>query len=353
MSLRHRLGWWILSCSVIALLAGCGGGSGTSTQTAEQQIVASNGKFRSRVQAILQGAAQEMGVQIDTQNFAGTVFTNGSDGRIGVLINTSISGIENLTIENLRNGADVMFCYLRTDDGYRNFFVVRVRNDNGRWVADVRNLAGDTATFGASLRENQEEEEEEGDGNPKLTFDWDDGPCIDIKRRLFKIKICLLLPDLLDLLPLRTTSDGWENQLNDVCEQLCTSVRSSVQSRSNDSSRGVIVISRDDVLAVCQLLTGTVNTPLESIVERPLAACYIQTRNGDGLPTTIFRPSLVSTGNESYAVAGIPQIGIGIEPSNLTIKTKSSPRVRLSENQLQLLVPIEDQLIRMEIPVTQ
>jgi len=348
MSLMHRLGWWILSCSVIALLAGCGGGSGTSTQTAEQQIVASNGKFRSRVQAILQGAAQEMGVQIDTQNFAGTVFTNGSDGRIGVLINTNISGIENLTIENLMNGADVMFCYLRTDDGYRNFLVVRVRNDNGRWVADVRNLAGETATFDASLRENQEGE----GGGPKLTFDWDGGPCIDIQWKKFKIKICLELPDPFDLLPLRTTSGGWENQLNDVCEQLCTSVRSSVQSRSNDSYRGVIVISRDDVLAVCQLLTGTVNTPLESIVDRPLAACYIQTRNGDGLPTTIFRPSLVSTGSGGYAVSGIPQIGIGIEPSNITIKTKSSPRARLSETQLQLLVPIDDQLIRMETPVT-
>jgi hypothetical protein len=348
MRLTHRLGWWILSCSVMALLAGCGGGSGTNTQTAEQQIVASNGNFRSRVQAILQGAAQEMGVQIDTQNFAGTVFTNGSDSGMGVLINTNIAGVENLTIENLRNGADVMFCYLRMDNGYRNFFVVRVRNDNGRWVADVRNLAGDTATVDASLQENARENEDK----PKLTFDWDDGPCIDIEWKWFKIKICLKVPDPMDLLPLRTTSGGWENQLNNVCEQFCTSVWRAVQSRSNDSSRGVIVITRDDVLAVCQLLTGTVNTPLESIVDRPLAACYIQTRNGDGLPTNIFRPGLVSPGSGSYAVSGVPQIGISIEPSNLTIKTKSSPRARLEEARVQLLVPIDDGLVRMEIPVT-
>ena len=352
MRVTHRLGWWILSCGLIALLAGCGGGSSTSTQTAEQQIVASNGKFRSRVQTILQGAAQEMGVQIDTQSFAGTVFTNGSDGRMGVLINTNIAGIENLTIENLQNGADVMFCYLRMDDGYRNFFVVRVRNDNGRWVAAVRNLAGETATFDVSLRENAE-----GEGGPKLTFDWDDGPCFDIQWRRFKIKVCLESPDPIDLienlLPMRTTSGGWENQLNDECEQLCTSVRSAVQSRSNDSSRGVMVITRDDVLAVCQLLTGTVNTPLESVVGRPLAACYIQTRNGDGLPTTVFRPSLVSTGSGSYAVSGVPQIGVGIEPSNLTIKTKSSPRPRLEEARLQVLLPIDDGLVRMEIPITQ
>jgi hypothetical protein len=290
-------------------------------------------------------------VQIDTQNFAGTVFTNGSDGRMGMLINTNISGAENLTIENLRNGADVLFCYLRMDDGYRNFFVVRVREDNGRWVAAVRNLAGETATFDVSLREDAGE-----GGGPQLTFDWDDGPCFDIQWKRFKIKVCLELPDpmdLFDLLPLRTTSGGWENQLNGECEQFCTSVRGSVQSRSNDSSRGMIVITRDDVLAVCQLLTGTVNTPLESVVGRPLAACYIQTRNGDGLPTTLFRPSLVSTGSGSYAVSGVPQIGIGIEPSNLTIKTKSSPRVRLEEARLQLLVPIDDRLVRMEIPITQ
>jgi hypothetical protein len=98
-----RLCRWLISCSVIALLAGCGGGSGTNPQTAEQQIVASNTNFRTRVQTILRNAAQEMGVQVSPENFACGVFTNGSDGKMSVLINAAIANTQNLTLDDLRS----------------------------------------------------------------------------------------------------------------------------------------------------------------------------------------------------------------------------------------------------------
>lgn len=345
---RKRLCRWLISCSVIALLAGCGGGSSTNPQTAEQQIVASNTNFRSRVQTLLRNAAQEMGVQISPENFACGVFTNGSDGGMSVLINAAIANTQNLTLDNLRNGADLMFCYLKSDDGYRNFLTVKVRQAEDRWVAEVRNLAGETATFDATV-----EQRENSGERPKLTLDWDDGPCIDFRLGGIKVKICAELPSLEDLVSSRTTSGGWENQLNSACEQLMSSVRGAMQSRSGSGFRGVVAISRDDVLSVCQL-SGMASEMQLNDSSRPLGYCYIwKERNGDDLPARIFPIKLISAQDNSYAVDEAPAIGVTLEPSNLTIKTKSSPRPRLDDNRIALLLPVQDQVVSLEVPLTQ
>jgi hypothetical protein len=341
---RKRLCRWLMSCSVIALLAGCGGGSSTNPQTAEQQIVASNTNFRTRVQTLLRNAAQEMGVQVSPENFACGVFTNGSDGKMSVLINSAISNTQNLTLDDLRSGADVMFCYLKSDDGSRTFFTVKIREVNNRWVAELRNLAGETATVDALVEPDQTVIP------GKLTFDWDDGPCIDYRIGPFIIKGCL---DLEKLFFDRITSGGWEDQLDSACEQLMSSVRGAMQSRSGSSFRGVVAISRDDVLSVCQL-SGMASEMQLNDSSRPLGYCYIwKERNGDDLPARIFPIKLISAPNNSYAVDGAPGIGVTLEPSYLTIKTKSSPRPRVEDNRMQVLLPVDDQLVCLEIPLTQ
>jgi hypothetical protein len=345
---RKRLCTWLMSCSVIALLAGCGGGSSTNPQTAEQQIVASNTNFRTRAQTLLRNAAQEMGVQVSPETFACGVFTNGSDGKMSVLINSAISNTQNLTLDDLRSGADLMFCYLRTDDGYRNFLTVRIRQIGDRWVAEVRNLAGETATFDASVQQRENNGEDS-----KLTFEWDDGPCIDFRLLGIKVKICVELPDLKDIVSARTTSGGWEDQLDSTCEQLMSSVRGAMQSRSGSSFRGVVAISRDDVLSVCQLL-GMASEMQLNDSSRPLGYCYIwKERNGDDLPTRIFPIKIISAQDNSYAVDGAPAIGVTLEPSNLTIKRKSHPRPRLDDNRIALLLPVQDQVVSLEVPLTQ
>ena len=345
---RKRLCRWLMSCSVIALLAGCGGGSSTNPQTAEQQIVASNTNFRTRVQTILRNAAQEMGVQVSPENFACGVFTNGSDGKMSVLINAAIANTQNLTIDDLRSGADVMFCYLQTDEGYRNFLTVKIREVNNQWIAELRNLAGETATFGATVQQGENSGERQ-----KLTLDWDDGPCIDFRVLGIEVEICLELPDLEDVVTTRTTSGGWEDQLNSACEQLMNSVRGAMQSRSGNSFRGALAITRDDVLAVCQL-AGTASQLQLDDPTRPLGYCYIwKERNGDDLPARIFPIRLISFSNNGYAVDGAPGIGVTLEPSYLTIKTKSSPRPRVEDNRMQVLLPVGDQLVCLEVPLTQ
>jgi len=265
-----------MSCSVIALLAGCGGGSSTNPQTAEQQIVASNTNFRTRVQTILRNAAQEMGVQVSPENFACGVFTNGSDGKMSVLINAAIANTQNLTIDDLRSGADVMFCYLQTDEGYRNFLTVKIREVNNQWIAELRNLAGETATVDALV------EADQAARPAKLTLVWDGRPCIDYRiTPSIKIKLCIRLNQLF---PGRTTSGGWEDQLDSACEQLMNSVRGAMQSRSGNSFRGALAISRDDVLSVCQL-SGMASEMQLNDSSRPLGYCYIwKERNGDDLP---------------------------------------------------------------------
>jgi len=344
---RKRLCRWLMSCSVIALLAGCGGGSSTNPQTAEQQIVASNTNFRTRVQTILRNAAQEMGVQVSPENFACGVFTNGSDGKMSVLINSAISNTQNLTLDDLRSGADLMFCYLRTDDGYRTFFTVKIREVNNQWIAELRNLAGETATVDADVEPDQTV-------SGGLTFDWVGGLCIDYHIGLVKILICLDLEKLLEKIFFdRITSGGWEDQLDSACEQLMNSVRGAMQSRSGNSFRGGLAITRDDVLAVCQL-AGTASQLQLDDPTRPLGYCYIwKERNGDDLPARIFPIRLISFSNNGYAVDGAPGIGVTLEPSYLTIKTKSSPRPRVEDNRMQVLLPVGDQLVCLEVPLTQ
>ncbi len=344
MGFRNGLSQWIFYGTIALLLAGCGGGGG-GTLTAEQQIVASNASFRSRAQTILQGAAQEMGVQVDTQDFAGIVLTNGSDGKRNVVVNTNIRGVQNLTMDNLSRGADVLFCYLQTDDDYRNFFVVNIRNDNGRWVAQIRNLAGDTTTVDAEVTTQARENEK-----PKLTVDWDGGPCLDARFGPIVIKVCFPI-DIKDLIPLRTTSGEWENQMDTAAQQISTSVRGSIGSRSRDSSTGVVIVTREDVVLAAQLLTGTVTTPLASVNGRALAACYIQASNRSDMPSSIFNITLTESGSGSLNASGLPQVPVSVEPANLVIKTKSSPRARLADVDLELLLPIEDRVIALQFPL--
>jgi len=342
-----RLCRWLISCSVIALLAGCGGGSSTNPQTAEQQIVASNTNFRTRAQTLLRNAAQEMGVQISPENSACGVFTNGSDGRMSVLINAAIANAQDLTLDDLRAGADVMFCYLKSDDGNRSFIIVKIRQDNNRWVAELRTPAGESVTVDAQV------EADQAAIPGKVTLDWDGGPCLDYRLGPFKIKLCLELPSLDELFSERTTSGGWEDQLDSACEQLMSSVRGAMQSRSGSSFRGVVAISRDDVLSVCQL-SGMASEMQLNDSSRPLGYCYIwKERNGDDLPARIFPIKLISAPNDSYAVDGAPAIGVTLEPSNLTIKTKSSPRPRIDDNRIALLLPVQDQVVSLEVPLTQ
>jgi len=347
---RKRLCKWLISCSVIALLAGCGGGSSTNPQTAEQQIVASNTNFRSRVQTLLRNAAQEMGVQISPENFACGVFTNGSDGRMSVMINAAIADAQDLTLDDLRAGADVMFCYVRTDDGYRNFLIVRIRQVNNLWVAEVRNLAGETMTLDAQVETGQPV-------SNTMTTVWYPNGIVCVDRRISKFRVaivaCTVRESIFNPIPYRATSGGWEDQLDSACEQLMSSVRGAMQSRSGSSFRGVVAISRDDVLSVCQL-SGMASEMQLNDSSRPLGYCYIwKERNGDDLPARIFPIKLISAPNDSYAVDGAPAIGVTLEPSNLTIKTKSSPRPRIDDNRIALLLPVQEQVVSLEVPLTQ
>lgn len=342
-----RLCRWLISCSVIALLAGCGGGSSTNPQTAEQQIVASNTNFRTRAQTLLRNAAQEMGVQVSRETFACGVFTNGSDGRMSVMINAAIADAQDLTLDDLRAGADVMFCYVRTDDGYRNFLIVRIRQVNNLWVAEVRNLAGETMTLDAQVETGQPV------SNTMTTVWYPNGTvCVDRRISRSGAVIVACARESFNPIPYRATSGGWEDQLDSACEQLMNSVRGAMQSRSGNSFRGALAITRDDVLAVCQL-AGTASQLQLNDPTRPLGYCYIwKERNGDDLPARIF-PIKLSSSNNSYAVDGAPGIGVTLEPSNLTIKTKSSPRPRIEDNRMQVLLPVGDQLVCLEVSLTQ
>ena len=188
-----------------------------------------------------------------------------------------------------------------------------------------------------------------------MTTVWYPNGTVCVDRRIGKFRVaivaCSINPNP-NPIPYRVTSGGWEYQLDSACEQLMNSVRGAMQSRSGSSFRGVVAISRDDVLSVCQL-SGMASEMQLNDSSRPLGYCYIwKERNGDDLPARIF-PIKLSSSNNSYAVDGAPGIGVTLEPSNLTIKTKSSPRPRVEDNRMQVLLPVDDQLVCLEIPLTQ
>jgi len=112
-------------------------------RTPEQQLEQANQIFRSTVASAMQEAAKLAGVTITTDNFVAIPLDDGSS----VAVNAGIAGVENLTLEQLARGADVLFTFLRLPEGSglpSGFYTVRFFQTPGteQWKAQFRNLEG-------------------------------------------------------------------------------------------------------------------------------------------------------------------------------------------------------------------
>jgi hypothetical protein len=323
---------------ISSMLVGCGGGGATVTE--EQRIVAANNQFRSRITNLLNNAAAEFGVAIEPENAACIAYKDPSG--IQLIVNTNIQGIQSLQLEDLRNGADVLFTFVRYSDGTNGFFVTRVRQENGRWIARLRALDGevDASDVSVLLRENEEK--------PELTVDWDDGPCIDIKWKIFKIKLCIPI-DLKDLLPLRLTQGSYEPQMTEAANEALNSVRSAIANRSRNSSSEVILVSRDDMLWAAQIHAGVSEWTQGQLTQQPMMTAFFQSSGRPNLPARITPAQLQNSGG-TWTLPAIPA-------TELTIKQKSSPNSRperfasLNEDSLVIGCLTADSEVELNIPL--
>jgi hypothetical protein len=115
-------------------------------ETPEQRLEQANQTFRSTVASALQEAAKLAEVTIKTDNFVAIPLDDGSS----VVVNAVISVVENLTLEQLAKGADVLFVFLRLPQGSglpSGFYIVRFFQtpDTTQWRAQFKNLEGQVA----------------------------------------------------------------------------------------------------------------------------------------------------------------------------------------------------------------
>jgi len=115
-------------------------------ETPEQRLEQANQTFRSTVASAMQEAAKLAEVTIKTDNFVAIPLDDGSS----VVVNAVISGVENLTLEQLAKGADVLFVFLRLPQGSglpSGFYIVRFFQtpDTTQWRAQFKNLEGQVA----------------------------------------------------------------------------------------------------------------------------------------------------------------------------------------------------------------
>lgn len=328
--------------AALLLLNACGGGGG-ATVSEEQQIVATNTQFRSQVASILTRAASEFGVEIEPDNFASIIQRDSENVRFSV--NASIRGVEQLTIDDLRRGADILFTFLHFSDGRSGFFVTRIREENGEWIAELRTLEGSTTIRDVDV----------GTGNPgnplpiqgtflslKFWTSWYQA-CRDIHwtspSSPFTFQGCGQ-PDFTE----RTTQGNYESQLGDIAIRTLDTMEQALRSRSRNASREVMCISRDDTLVVAQMHSGVSSWTLERLAQQSPMTCYYHTGNSSRIV-----PVQITNDNGVWSTPNLPVARLVIkEPSR-----PRPPRPHLAQNERNAVIefPVADNDVEIEFPV--
>ncbi len=105
----------------------------------EQKLEQLNQTFRSAVASAMQEAAGLAKVRLQTDNFTAIVLDDGNS----VVMNGVIAGVENLTLEQLAQGADVLFTFLPQGSALPSgFYIVRFLRRETQWKAQFKDLEG-------------------------------------------------------------------------------------------------------------------------------------------------------------------------------------------------------------------
>jgi len=109
-------------------------------ETPEERMQRANQRFREEIAGALQAMGRQMGVPVRTDDFVAS-----ADDDPPLIVGALIAGAEDLPIEELARGADLLFVFLRVPQGSglpSGFYVIRVSQDSGRWRAQFRDAQG-------------------------------------------------------------------------------------------------------------------------------------------------------------------------------------------------------------------
>jgi hypothetical protein len=223
--------------------------------------------FRSAVASALQEAAQQASqqAQVVTDDF---VAIPADDDGSSLVVNARIAGVENLTLEQLAQGADVLFTFLRLPQGSAlpsGFYTVRILGMPGttQWRAQFKNLQGQVALE----TEAQVGEEEPAELQIKLTgeIDFDAGTAsIDIKWKANKATVAVRIgTGSPDTTPLPPAGQSIVQAATDFQQVAIVKIRST---KSNASER-MIIGTRDDILVAQTVFRDAENLTLEQLAQ--------------------------------------------------------------------------------------
>ena len=260
-----------------------------TVETPEQSLEKANQTFRNEVAQALQQIARQARVQIRTDNFVAIPLDDGSS----VVVNAGIAGVENLTLEQLARGADVLFTFLRVPQGSglpSGFYTVRIFRMGTQWKAQFKNLQGRVAL---------ETDAEVGPGDPGL------------QRSTLTIKIvcgpggrppCVPVPDIhwnsgeaRVPVPLgtggpdRTPLPPAGQAIAQATGNFYQAARGIINTIKTDTFRQVIIGSRDDVLVVHTAFRGVEKLTLEQLAQgQDVFFGYFRTPQASGLPSGFY-----------------------------------------------------------------
>jgi hypothetical protein len=233
-----------------------------TVKTPEQSMEEANQTFRNEVAQALQQIARQARVQIRTDNFVAIPLDDGSS----VVVNAGIAGVENLTLEQLARGADVLFTFLRVPQGSglpSGFYTVRFFQTPGttQWRAQFKNLQGQVVL---------ETDAEVGRGDPAIRqFMCTVGPrgeliLIDEHDANKSIRVGVPLgtggPD-------RTPLPAAGQAIAQATGNFYQAARGVINTIKVDTFRQVIIGSRDDVLVVHTAFQGVEKLTLEQLAQ--------------------------------------------------------------------------------------
>jgi hypothetical protein len=329
----------IASAITVALLAGAvhaaenaGGGQPTSTPTqttppAEinlQKVTAElvNAKFRCSIITEMQEAARQAGVKIRTDNFVAIPLDDGSS----VVVNAGIAGVEDLTLEQLAQGADVLFTFLRVPLGSAlpsGFYTVRFFQTPGttQWKAQFRNLEGQVAL---------ETDAEVGPGDsaqkqePRLTG----GVIYDPVTGEFKIVIdihwgkgnaqaqVLLGTGGPDPTPLPAAGQ----KIAQVTANLYEAAREIINTVKTNTYRQVIIGSSDDNLVVHTVFQGVEKLTLDELAKgQDVFFGYFLTPQASGLPSGFYTVRIAQSATGEWLARFVDAKGNTVKEVQATV----------------------------------
>jgi hypothetical protein len=259
-----------------------------TVETPEQSLEKANQTFRNEVAQALQQIARQARVQIRTDNFVAIPLDDGSS----VVVNAGIAGVENLTLEQLAQGADVLFTFLRVPQGSglpSGFYTVRIFRMGTQWKAQFKNLQGRVAL---------ETDAEVGPGDPALQrpsmiltveLQCDENGCvliIDIHWGKGKARAPVPLgtggPD-------RTPLPAAGQAIAQATGNFYQAARGIINTIKTDTFRQVIIGSRDDVLVVHTIFQGVEKLTLEQLAQgQDVFFGYFRTPQASGLPSGFY-----------------------------------------------------------------